>query len=100
MCVNANNAVPSQRKACIAFERRKSRPKAIFQYIPISLVESSHDQGLNIFPVVESVDAKDVGREVEVIFLTKIEGQLKPVVVKLSYRQAADLSKLLAIFGK
>ena len=56
--------------------------------------------GLNIFPAVEAVDAQDAGREVEVILLTKVEGQSTPVVVKLSYKQAADLSKLLSLFGK
>jgi hypothetical protein len=29
-----------------------------------------------------------------------VESRLAPVVVKLSYKQASDLSKLLAIFGK
>jgi hypothetical protein len=48
----------------------------------------------------EAVDASDAGREVEVTLLTKVEGRLTPVVVKLSYKQASDLSKLLAIFGK
>jgi hypothetical protein len=56
--------------------------------------------GLNIFPAVEALDARDAGREVEVVLVTKVEGQLAPVVVKLSYTQAADLSKLLSIFGK
>ncbi|MGO9698807.1 MAG: hypothetical protein ACLPX7_06040 [Xanthobacteraceae bacterium] len=59
-----------------------------------------NNDGLNIFPAVEAVDAQDVGREVEVVLLTKVEGQLAPVVVKLSYKQAADLSKLLSLFGK
>jgi hypothetical protein len=58
------------------------------------------DQGANIFPAVEAVDATDAGREVEVTLLTKVGGQLAPVVVKLSYKQASDLSKLLAIFGE
>jgi hypothetical protein len=56
-------------------------------------------EGPNVFPVVEAVDASDAGREVEVTLLTKVAGQLTPVVVKLSYKQAGDLSKLLAIFG-
>jgi hypothetical protein len=56
--------------------------------------------GPNVFPPVEAVDAGDACREVEVTLLTKVEGQLTPVVVKLSYKQASDLSKLLAIFGK
>jgi hypothetical protein len=57
------------------------------------------DQGQNVFPAVEAVDASDAGREVEVTLLTKVEDKLTPVVVKLSYKQASDLSKLLAIFG-
>jgi hypothetical protein len=56
-------------------------------------------EGPNVFPVVEAVDASDAGRDVEVTLLTKVAGQLTPVVVKLSYKQAGDLSKLLAIFG-
>jgi hypothetical protein len=56
--------------------------------------------GPNVCPPVEAVDASDVGREVEVTFLTKVDGRLTPVAVKLSYKQASDLSKLLAIFGK
>ena len=57
-------------------------------------------QGQNIFPAVEAVDAKDAGRDVEVTLLTKVEGQPTPVVVKLSYKQASDLSEQLAIFGE
>jgi hypothetical protein len=56
-------------------------------------------EGPNVFPVVEAVDASDAGRDVEVTLLTKVAGRLTPVVVKLSYKQAGDLSKLLAIFG-
>jgi hypothetical protein len=56
--------------------------------------------GPNIFPAVEAVDAKDAGREVEVVLLTTVEGQRTPAVVRLSYKQAADLSKLLSLFGK
>ncbi len=56
--------------------------------------------GLNIFPAVEAVDARDAGREVEVVLLTRVEGQSAPVVVKLSYKQAADLSQQLSVFGK
>jgi hypothetical protein len=54
--------------------------------------------GVNVFPAVEAVDATDAGREVEVTLLTKVDGKRTPVVVKLSYQQAGDLSKLLAIF--
>jgi len=55
--------------------------------------------GPNIFPAVEAVDAQDAGREVDVTLLTKVAGQSTPVVVKLSYKQAADLSKQLSVFG-
>jgi hypothetical protein len=40
--------------------------------------------GPNVFPPVEAVDASDAGREVELTFLTKVEGRLAPVAVKLS----------------
>jgi len=55
--------------------------------------------GPNTFPAVEAVDAKDAGRDVELVLLTSVAGQSTPVVVKLSYKQAADLSKLLSVFG-
>jgi hypothetical protein len=58
------------------------------------------NEGVNIFPDVEDVDANDTGQEVEMTLLTKIEGRSTPVAVRLSYKQAADLSTLLAIFGK
>ena len=58
------------------------------------------NEGLNVFPAVEAVDAKDAGREVEVTLLTKVEGRSTPVVVKLSYKQASDLSESLEIFRK
>ena len=45
----------------------------------------------NVFPVIEKIDARDSGRDVEVILATKIEGQMTFVTVKLSYRQAGDL---------
>ena len=45
----------------------------------------------NVFPVIEKIDARDSGRDAEVILATRIEGQLKFVTVKLSYRQAGDL---------
>jgi hypothetical protein len=54
----------------------------------------------NIFPAVEHLDARDAGRNVEVIFEVKIEGQSIPVTVKLSYQQAADLATLLEPFRK
>jgi hypothetical protein len=56
--------------------------------------------GPNIFPAIEAVDAQDAGREVDVTLLTKVAGQSAPVVVKLSYKQAADLSEQLSVFGK
>jgi hypothetical protein len=45
----------------------------------------------NVFPAIEEIDSKDSGRDVEVILATRIEGQLTPVTVKLSYEQAGDL---------
>jgi hypothetical protein len=45
----------------------------------------------NVFPVIEKIDARDSGRDAEVILATKIGGQLTFVTVKLSYRQAGDL---------
>ena len=54
----------------------------------------------NIFPTVEYLDARDAGRNVEVIFKVKIEGKQIPLTVKLSYQQAADLGVLLEPFRK
>ena len=45
----------------------------------------------NVFPLIEKIDARDSGRDVEVILATIVEGQLTPVTVKLSYEQAGDL---------
>jgi hypothetical protein len=45
----------------------------------------------NTEPVIEKIDARDSGRDAEVILATRIEGQLTFVTVKLSYRQAGDL---------
>jgi hypothetical protein len=45
----------------------------------------------NVFPAIEEIDSKDSGHDVEVILATRIEGQLTPVTVKLSYEQAGDL---------
>ena len=45
----------------------------------------------NVFPVIEKIDARDSGRDAEVILATRIEGQLTFVTVKLSYQQAGDL---------
>jgi hypothetical protein len=45
----------------------------------------------NVFPVIEKIDARDSGRDAEVILATRIEGQLTFVTIKLSYRQAGDL---------
>jgi hypothetical protein len=45
----------------------------------------------NVFPVIEKIDARDSGRDAEVILATRIEGQLTPVTVRLSYQQAGDL---------
>jgi hypothetical protein len=54
----------------------------------------------NIFPAVEVIDARDAGRQAEVIFGIKIEGKLVPVTVKLSYEQANALGELLDPFRK
>ena len=35
----------------------------------------------NVFPVIEKIDARDSGRDAEVILATKIEGQLTFVTV-------------------
>jgi hypothetical protein len=52
----------------------------------------------NVFPAVEGV--RDAGRNAEVIFVTKIEGTLTPVTIKLSYEQAEALAGLLEPFRK
>jgi hypothetical protein len=54
----------------------------------------------NVFPVVEGVDARDAGRNAEVILGTKIEGKLTTVTIKLSYEQAKTLAGLLEPFRK
>jgi hypothetical protein len=54
----------------------------------------------NIFPAVEGVDARDAGRNAEVILGTKIEGKLTPVTIRLSYGQAKALGDLLEPFRK
>ena len=54
----------------------------------------------NILPTVEYLDARDAGRNVELIFEVKVEGQSIPVTAKLSYQQAADLGILLEPFRK
>ena len=50
------------------------------------------DQGPNIFPLVEGIDVRDAGRTAEVIFATKVEGQLATLTIRLSYAQAATLA--------
>jgi hypothetical protein len=54
----------------------------------------------NVFPAVEGVDARDAGRNAEVILGTKIEGNLITVTIKLSYEQAKTLANLLEPFRK
>jgi hypothetical protein len=54
----------------------------------------------NVFPAVEEVDARDAGRNVEMFLATKIEGQLTPVTIRLSYDQADALAVLLEPFRK
>jgi hypothetical protein len=53
--------------------------------------------GLHIFPHVENADANPANGAVEMILVTKVEGQSVPVVVKLTKGQASDLAKLLAL---
>jgi hypothetical protein len=54
----------------------------------------------NIFPTVEYVDARDAGRNAEVIFGVNIEGRVIPVTIKLSYEEADTLATLLEPFRK
>ena len=54
----------------------------------------------NVFPLVEGIDVRDAGRSAEVIFATKVEGQLTPVIIRLSYGQANALAVLLEPFRK
>jgi hypothetical protein len=43
------------------------------------------NQEPNIFPLVEGIDVRDTGRSAEVIFATKVEGQLaRQIGAKLS----------------
>lgn len=58
------------------------------------------NQGPNIFPLVEGIDVRDAGRTAEVIFATKVEGQLATLTIRLSYAQAATLADLLEPFRK
>jgi hypothetical protein len=54
----------------------------------------------NIFPAVDHLDARDAGRNVEVILEVKIEGKSTPVTIRLSYQQAAALAALMEPFRK
>ena len=54
----------------------------------------------NVFPLVEGNDVRDAGRSAEVIFATKVDGQLTPVTITLSYAQANTLAVLLEPFRK
>jgi hypothetical protein len=57
-------------------------------------------QGPNVFPLVEGIDVRDVGRSAEVIFVAKVDGQLATMTIRLSYGQAATLANLLEPFRK
>jgi hypothetical protein len=59
-----------------------------------------HGEGTNVFPAVEGIDVRDSGREAEVIFGVRIEGQLTPVTIKLDYAKANTLAALLDPFRK
>jgi hypothetical protein len=54
----------------------------------------------NVFPLVEGIDIKDAGRTAEVIFATKVDGQLATLTIRLSYGQAPTLADLLEPFRK
>ena len=59
------------------------------------------NQEPNIFSLAfEEIDVRDAGRTAEVIFATKVEGQLATVTIRLSYAQAATLAGLLEPFRK
>jgi hypothetical protein len=53
--------------------------------------------GKNVFPQVEEVETKAIEGGHEVTLHIRIEGQLTPVVIKLSDEQARKLSNLLAL---
>jgi hypothetical protein len=57
-------------------------------------------RGPNVFSLVEGVDVRDAGRSAEVIFATKVEGQMATLTIRLSYGQAATLAELLEPFRK
>jgi hypothetical protein len=50
--------------------------------------------------LVEGIDVRDTGRSAEVIFATKVEGQLATVTIRWSYGQANALAVLLEPFRK
>ena len=56
--------------------------------------------GTSVFPAVEGIDVRDAGREVEVIFATRVEGRLVPVTISLDYGKADTLAALLEPFRK
>jgi hypothetical protein len=57
-------------------------------------------EGTSVFPAVEAIDVRDTGSEAEVIFATRVEGQLVPVTIKLDYGKANDLAIRLEPFRK
>jgi hypothetical protein len=57
-------------------------------------------EGTSVFPAVEGIDVRDTGREAEVIFATRVEGQLVQVTIKLDYGKANTLARLLEPFRK
>ena len=67
---------------------------------PDSLGTACPLSGRYIFFDVEDLDARDVGRNVEVFLDIRVEGKPTPVTVKLSYQQASDLAILLEPFRK
>jgi hypothetical protein len=62
--------------------------------------QTKRSGGPIFFPLVEGIDVRDAGRTAEVIFATKVEGQLATLTIRLSYAQAATLAGLLEPFRK
>jgi hypothetical protein len=60
--------------------------------IAIKIIDNVRE---NVFPRIEEVEAKAIVGGHEVTLHTRIEGQLTPVVIKLTDAQARKLSELL-----
>jgi hypothetical protein len=98
-CASLSITTPQQRTTEFRQERQPARlchlaAEGTAMTVKVDSVEP------NIFPAVEHLDARDAGRNVEVIFEVRIEGKSTPVTVKLGYEQAATLADLLEPFRK